>query len=159
MKIELTVNGRAHTVDVEPDMPLLWLLRDELNLKGTKYGCGKAICGTCTVHINGRAVRSCTLPANLVAGAKVTTIEGLAESSVGKAVQQAWIDLDVVQCGWCQPGQCMSAAGLLTEKPTPSDREVDTALNGNLCRCGTYQRIRAATKRASELLATAKDKK
>jgi isoquinoline 1-oxidoreductase alpha subunit len=156
MKISLTVNGRARTIDVDPQMPLLWALRDELELKGTKYGCGRGYCGSCTVHLNGQATRSCTLPVQVADGAKVTTIEGLAESAAGKAVQQAWIDLDVVQCGWCQPGQCMAAAGLLASKPSPKDADIDQALGGNLCRCGTYQRIRAAVKQAGQALAKEK---
>lgn len=141
--MKLTVNGRDHEVDVEPDMPLLWVLRDELRLTGTKYGCGAALCGACTVHIDGMPVRSCVTPVSAVSTA-VTTIEGLATPSALSAVQAAWVDHQVAQCGYCQSGQIMSAAALLREIPAPTDADIDAAMSGNLCRCGTYPRIRAA---------------
>lgn len=152
MTIQLTVNGETREVDADPATPLLWVLREDLELIGTKYGCGRALCGACTVHIDGEAVRSCSRPLRQVAGKAITTIEGLGASRVGQAVQQAWIELDVVQCGYCQPGQCMSAAYLLEHLPAPSDGEIDTAMRGNVCRCGTYPRIRAAIHRAAEIL-------
>ncbi len=148
MKID--VNGQPHEVDVPADMPLLWVLRDVLGLTGTKYGCGVAQCGACTVHVDGQAVRSCATGVAEVQGKKVTTIEGLGAGGL-HPVQRAWIEIDVVQCGWCQPGQIMAAAALLKTKAKPSDGDIDEALSGNLCRCGTYQRIRAAVHRASEL--------
>lgn len=141
--MKLTVNGRDHEVDVEPDMPLLWVLRDELRLTGTKYGCGAALCGACTVHIDGMPVRSCVTPVSAVSTA-VTTIEGLATASALSAVQAAWVDHQVAQCGYCQSGQIMNAAALLREIPAPTDADIDAAMSGNLCRCGTYPRIRAA---------------
>jgi isoquinoline 1-oxidoreductase alpha subunit len=148
--MKLKVNGRQIDVPAPPDMPLLWVLRDLLGLTGTKYGCGVAACGACTVHMNGVAVRSCMLPAGGVAGAEITTIEGLSADG-SHPVQRAWIEADVVQCGYCQPGQIMTCAALLKSNPTPDDREIDEAMSGNLCRCGTYQRIRAAARRAVEL--------
>ena len=148
--MKLRVNGSEHDVPAPDDMPLLWVLRDLLGLTGTKYGCGMAQCGACTVHVDGRAVRSCVLPAAAVKGRSVTTIEGLSAGGL-HAVQRAWIEADVVQCGYCQPGQIMAAAGLLAAKPNPSDADIDAALSANLCRCGTYQRIRAAVHRAAEL--------
>jgi isoquinoline 1-oxidoreductase alpha subunit len=152
MKIDLSVNGRPRSVDVDPTTPLLWVLREDLGLTGTKFGCGRALCGACSVHVDGRVVRSCSLPVEKARGKRVVTIEGLAEASgVGRAVEQAWIELDVVQCGWCQPGQCMAAAGLLTAQPQPTDGDIDEAMSGNLCRCGTYPRIRAAIHRAAAL--------
>jgi isoquinoline 1-oxidoreductase alpha subunit len=148
--MKLKVNGKEHDVAAPEDMPLLWVLRDLLGLTGTKYGCGMAQCGACTVHVDGRAVRSCVLPAAAVGSRAVTTIEGL--SAVGlHPVQRAWIEADVVQCGYCQPGQIMAAAGLLAARPNPTDADIDAALSANLCRCGTYQRIRAAVHRAAEL--------
>jgi isoquinoline 1-oxidoreductase alpha subunit len=138
----LHINNQNYNVDVEPDTPLLWVLRDELNLTGTKYGCGVAQCGACTVHLNGNPVRSCTLPVSAVKG-KITTIEGLSQSGE-HPVQQAWVELDVAQCGYCQAGQIMSAAALLARKPNPTDADIDTAMAGNICRCGTYKRIRKA---------------
>jgi isoquinoline 1-oxidoreductase subunit alpha len=138
----LTINNQTFTVDASPDTPLLWVLRDELELKGTKFGCGKAQCGACTVHLNGAPVRSCSLPISAVKG-KVTTIEGLSPDGT-HALQKAWVELDVPQCGYCQAGQLMSAAALLAKKPNPTDAEIDTAMSGNLCRCGTYTRIRQA---------------
>lgn len=149
-RFELLVNGERRAVDVAPDTPLLWVLRDALGLVGTKFGCGQALCGACTVHVNGRARRSCTLPVAQLGGAAVTTIEGLSPDGT-HPVQRAWMDLDVPQCGWCQAGQIMSAAALLTERPSPTDVEIGGALRGNLCRCGTYQRIRHAVHRAADL--------
>jgi isoquinoline 1-oxidoreductase subunit alpha len=148
--IKLTINGKAQEVEVAGDTPLLWVLRDTLGLTGTKYGCGQALCGACTVHVDGAPVRSCSTPIESVAGKAVTTIEGLsAERS--HPVQQAWIELDVPQCGYCQSGQIMSAAALLAKNPRPSDADIDTAMAGNICRCGTYSRIRKAIHRAAEL--------
>ena len=147
----LHVNGRALQVPAEPDTPLLWVLRDELGLTGTKYGCGVAQCGSCTVHIDGQAVRSCALPATAVGGRQVTTIEGVS-GKVARAVQAAWNRLDVVQCGYCQSGQIMSAVALLTEVPKPTDAQIDAAMTGNLCRCATYLRIRAAIHEAARTL-------
>jgi isoquinoline 1-oxidoreductase subunit alpha len=143
--IRLNVNGRAHELDADPEMPLLWALRDLLGLTGTKYGCGQALCGACTVHLDGEAVRSCVTPLSRAAGAKVTTIEGLDN----RALQDAWCDLAVPQCGFCQAGQLMTAAALLASMPRPSDDEIDHSMAGNLCRCGTYSRIRAAIKRVA----------
>jgi isoquinoline 1-oxidoreductase subunit alpha len=148
--MKLKVNGKEHEVAAPEDMPLLWVLRDLLGLTGTKFGCGMSQCGACTVHVDGRPVRSCVLPASAVGGRAVTTIEGLSAAGL-HPVQRAWIEMDVVQCGYCQPGQIMAAAGLLAAKPDPSDSDIDTALSANLCRCGTYQRIRAAVHRAAEL--------
>lgn len=150
--IALTINGKQHTVDVAPDTPLLWVLRDTIGLTGTKYGCGIALCGACTVHLNGAPVRSCMTPVSAAAGQKVTTIEGL-DSRVGHAVQAAWDKLEVVQCGYCQSGQIMSAVALLSGNHKPSDSDIDSAMAGNLCRCATYQRIRAAIKEAAKKLA------
>jgi isoquinoline 1-oxidoreductase alpha subunit len=146
MNISFNVNGKNQTVDVAPDTPLLWVLRDTLGLTGTKFGCGKALCGACTVHLNGMAIRSCQTPIGSVAGQKVTTIEGLGMNKV----QQAWIALDVPQCGYCQPGQIMSATALLAMNRNPSDADIDAAMSGNICRCGTYPRIRAAIKAAAK---------
>ena len=148
--IALTINGRRQQVDVAPDTPLLWVLRDNLGLTGTKYGCGMALCGACTVHVDGAPVRACVTAASAVAGKKVTTIEGLSARG-DHPVQRAWIEVDVPQCGFCQPGQIMSAAALLAAKPSPSDADIDSAMAGNICRCGTYQRIRTAIHRAATL--------
>ncbi len=148
MTFKLIVNGRSTSVDVPADMPLLWVIRDVLNLRGTKYGCGIAVCGACTVHINGEAAKSCTTPISAVAGRRVTTLEGLS-SDGGHPLQQAWMDVDVSQCGYCQPGQIMSAAALLAKHPNPSDAQIDAAMDGNLCRCGTYLRIRQAIHKAA----------
>jgi isoquinoline 1-oxidoreductase alpha subunit len=148
--MKLTVNGQEHEVAVSDDMPLLWVLRDVLGLTGTKFGCGMAQCGACTVLVDGQAVRSCVRPAAAVAGRKVTTIESLGPDG-DHPVQRAWAETDVVQCGYCQSGQIMAAVALLQAKPDPSDADIDAALSGNLCRCGTYQRIRAAVHRAAEL--------
>jgi isoquinoline 1-oxidoreductase alpha subunit len=140
--LELDVNGRAHRIDVEPEMPLLWALRDHLNLPGTKYGCGISVCGACTVHVDGQAVRSCTLPVAQAVGRKIVTIEGLSQTGLHR-IQQAWIEHEVPQCGYCQPGMVMSAAALLADNPKPTDAEIDAAMS-NLCRCGTYARVRKA---------------
>lgn len=148
MVFKLNVNGKVHTADVDPDTPLLWTLRDTLGILGPKYGCGVAQCGACTVHIDGQPVRSCVTPVSAVQG-KVTTIEGVGSSAVGKKVQAAWSELDVAQCGYCQPGQIMSATALLARNPKPTDADIDAAMSGNICRCATYTRIRAAIKRAS----------
>jgi aerobic-type carbon monoxide dehydrogenase small subunit (CoxS/CutS family) len=145
--ISLEVNGKRHRVEVRPDTPLLWVLREHLHLTGTKFGCGQALCGACTVHIDGRAERSCVTPVGDVEGKRITTIEGLPASH---PVKQAWLAEEVSQCGWCQPGQIMAAAALLQEKPQPSDAEIDRAMAGNLCRCGTYQRIRRAIHTAAK---------
>ncbi|HYM42101.1 MAG TPA: (2Fe-2S)-binding protein [Steroidobacteraceae bacterium] len=148
--IKLNVNGKDLSVDVAADMPLLWVLRDTLGLTGTKYGCGKALCGACTVHLGGEPVRSCVTPVSAVGARKVTTIEGLSPDR-SHPVQRAWIELDVPQCGYCQSGQIMSAAALLARNPQPSDADIDQFMSGNICRCGTYQRIRAAIHRAALL--------
>jgi|SRR6185437_12229360 len=153
----LTVNGISHDIDADADTPLLWVLRDHLSLSGTKYGCGMALCGACTVHVDGVAVRSCVLPLKAVEGKSVTTIEGLSKDR-GHAVQRAWMEIDVPQCGYCQSGQIMSTVALLGNNPTPSDADIDAALAGNICRCGTYVRIRKAVHRASELLREEKSK-
>ena len=150
MAITFTLNGKSQSVDVDPQMPLLWVLRDTLNLTGTKFGCGMALCGACTVHINGEATRSCVTPISAVAGKKITTIEGLSDDG-SHPVQQAWVEIDVPQCGYCQCGQIMSAAALLSKKPNPSDSDIDDFMSGNICRCGTYQRIRRAIHRAAEI--------
>src|SRR5437868_1412370 len=153
MSIKLTVNGRSQTVDVAGDTPLLWVLRDVLDLKGTKYGCGVAYCGACTVHLNGKAVRSCQTAVSAAANAQITTVEGLSTDG-SHPVQQAWIEIDVPQCGYCQAGQMMSASALLSKKASPTDAEIDDFMSGNICRCGTYQRIRKAIHRAAELQST-----
>ena len=150
MPINFTLNGKPQAVDVSPDMPLLWVLRDTLNMTGTKFGCGMALCGACTVHINGEATRSCITPVSTVSGKKVTTIEGLSADAT-HPVQQAWIAEDVPQCGYCQSGQIMSAVALLTKKSNPTDADIDDAMSGNICRCGTYQRIRKAIHRAATI--------
>jgi len=147
--VRLTVNGQSRELDVEPEMPLLWALRDELGITGPKYGCGMAICGACTVHVDGKPVRSCSMPVGNVTGA-VTTIEGLGTPEALHAVQQAWIDLQVAQCGYCQSGQIMTAAAFLSTKRNPTDDEIDNAMSANLCRCGTYPRIRAAVRKAAD---------
>ncbi|WP_440225226.1 (2Fe-2S)-binding protein [Dokdonella sp. MW10] len=149
--MKLEVNGRPHEVDAPDDMPLLWVLRDLLGMTGTKFGCGMAQCGACTVHVDGQPMRSCVTPASAVAGKPITTIEGLAPEGGLHAVQRAWIELDVVQCGYCQSGQVLAAAALIKAKPKPTDEDIDAAMAGNICRCGTYQRIRAAVHRAAEL--------
>jgi isoquinoline 1-oxidoreductase alpha subunit len=148
MKTSFIVNGKSTSVDVAPDTPLLWVLRDTLGMTGTKFGCGKALCGACTVHLNGQAVRSCQTPIGSVAGQKITTIEGLGGNH---KVQKAWVALDVPQCGYCQPGQMMSASALLASNKNPSDADIDAFMSGNICRCGTYPRIRAAIKQAAKM--------
>ena len=152
MAYDLTVNGQAVTVDVPAETPLLWVIRDILDLKGTKYGCGMALCGCCTVHIDGEATRSCTTAISAAAGKKITTLEGLSEDGT-HPVQLAWEEIDVPQCGYCQAGQIMSAAALLAKHPRPTDAEIDAAMDGNICRCGTYLRIRKAIHRAAEIRA------
>jgi len=151
MPVNLNVNGQSRRVEADPETPLLWVLREDLGLTGTKYGCGVAQCGACTVHVDGETRRSCVTPVSAVAGRQVTTIEGL-KSRTAKAVQQAWVELDVVQCGYCQSGQIMSATILLERNPKPSDTDIDEAMAGNICRCATYHRIRAAIHAASERL-------
>jgi isoquinoline 1-oxidoreductase subunit alpha len=146
---QLTINGQKHSVDAPDDMPLLWVLRDILGLTGTKFGCGIAQCGACTVHLDGKPVRSCLLPVSAAVGRPVTTIEGIGATEVGARVQKAWLDLEVVQCGYCQSGQIMSAVALLSATPRPDDSDINAAMAGNICRCGTYVRIRAAIKRAA----------
>ena len=152
----INVNGKTHTVDVAGDMPLLWVLRDKVGLKGTKFGCGVASCGACTVHLDGQVTRACVTPISSVGGKRVTTIEGLAESKVGQALQKAWLDVDVMQCGYCQAGQLMAATALLTSTPQPNDKQIDDAMSGNACRCGTYVRIREAIKHAANSVAGGK---
>jgi isoquinoline 1-oxidoreductase subunit alpha len=148
--ITLHINGAQRTVDADPDMPLLWVLRDLLGLTGTKFGCGIAQCGACTVHLDGQAVRSCVLPIGTVGERAITTIEAIGKTPTGASVQKAWLELEVVQCGYCQSGQIMSAAALLASTPNPDDGAIDAAMDGNICRCGTYGRIRAAIKRAAQ---------
>ena len=150
--IRLKINGATYKLHVDPDTPLLWAIRDAAGLTGTKYGCGRALCGACTVHIDGRSTRSCITPVSAIAGQSITTIEGL-DSKAATAVQSAWRQLDVVQCGYCQSGQIMSAIALLTDNPNPSDEHIDAAMSGNICRCATYARIRAAIKLAAKNLA------
>jgi len=147
-EFNVTINGKNHKIDVDPSTPLLWVLRDHLKMVGTKYGCGIAQCGACTVHFNGTAVRSCQLPISAAADNKITTIEGLSENG-DHPVQKAWLEHDVPQCGYCQAGQIMSASALLKRNPTPSDKDIENAMSGNICRCGTYTRIKAAIKSAS----------
>jgi isoquinoline 1-oxidoreductase subunit alpha len=151
MMYRIQVNGTERQVDVDSDTPLLWVLRDELDLKGAKFGCGMGLCGACTVHLNGTPVRSCVTPVSAVGDRAVTTVEGIGNSPVGQKVQQAWLEHDVMQCGYCQAGQIMSATALLNRKPQPSDQDIDAAMSGNLCRCCTYTRIRAAIKHAAGL--------
>jgi isoquinoline 1-oxidoreductase alpha subunit len=154
--ISFNLNGKTTEVDVDPGTPLLWVIRDHLHLTGTKYGCGISQCGACTVHLDGKAIRSCVTPVSTVDGIHITTIEGLVESTLGKAVQSAWLEVDVPQCGYCQSGQIMAATALLNENPHPSDAEITAAMDGNLCRCGTYNRIRAAIHKAAEQTGDAK---
>ena len=149
MPFTINVNGTRHSVDVEGDTPLLWVLRDVLGMTGTKFGCGAALCGACTVHVDGAATRSCVTTIDSIANSAVTTIEAIGQTPEGKALQQAWLDLQVVQCGYCQSGQIMSAAALLAATPNPDDADIDAAMAGNICRCGTYVRIRAAIKQAA----------
>ena len=154
--ISFTINGKATKVDADPSTPLLWVIRDHLKLTGTKYGCGIAQCGACTVHLDGSAIRSCSTPVSAASGRHVTTIEGLAETALGKTVQTAWQDVDVPQCGYCQSGQIMAATALLSENPHPSEAQISAAMDGNLCRCGTYNRIRSAIQKAAAQLGEAK---
>lgn len=156
MAYTLNVNGQTHTVDVEGDMPLLWVVRDKIGLKGTKFGCGVSSCGACTVHIDGQPARSCVTPVSSAVGKRINTIESVQETPVGQAVQKAWLDVDVLQCGYCQAGQIMSATALLTTNSAPSDADIDAAMAGNACRCGTYKRIRQAIKTAAGVDATDK---
>ncbi len=151
--IKLTINGKSVEIDVDPETPLLWVLRDSIGLTGTKYGCGMALCGACTVHLNGEPIRSCVTPVSSVSEQSITTIEGLSTDR-SHPVQKAWIEIDVPQCGYCQSGQIMSAVALLAKTPQPTDVEIDAAMSGNICRCGTYQRIRKAIHRASEIAKT-----
>lgn len=151
--ITLNVNGKEHALDVTDDTPILWALRDVIGLTGTKFGCGKALCGACTIHLDGQATRSCITPVSLASGKKITTIESISETEVGRRVQEAWLALDVVQCGYCQSGQIMSASALLAQTPNPSDEDIDNAMSGNICRCGTYPRIKAAIKNAAKVKA------
>ncbi len=150
--IALDVNGKTIEVDADPDTPLLWVLRDHLGMTGTKFGCGAALCGACTVHVDGRAVRSCVTPVRRAAGTSISTIEGMAASRVGRVVQQAWLKVDVPQCGYCQSGQIMSAVALLEKNPAPTDADIDAAMDGNLCRCGTYNQVREAIHEAAAAL-------
>jgi len=152
MAISLSINGRSHSVDVDPETPLLWVIRDSIGLTGTKFGCGISQCGACTVHIDGQATRSCVMPASQAVGKKITTIEGLANNGKLHAVQQAWVEVGVPQCGYCQSGQLMSAAALLERRKNPTNGEIDSAMAGNICRCGTYLRIREGIHRAAKLL-------
>jgi isoquinoline 1-oxidoreductase subunit alpha len=154
--ISFNLNGKTTKVDVDPSTPLLWVLRDHLHLTGTKYGCGISQCGACTVHLDGRAIRSCVTPVSTASGKQITTIEGLAETTLGKTVQAAWQEVDVPQCGYCQSGQIMSATALLKENPHPNESQISAAMEGNLCRCGTYNRIRSAIQKAAEQLGEAK---
>jgi len=151
--INLNINGKTYQVDAAPETPLLWVIREHVKLTGTKYGCGIAQCGACTVHIDGEATRSCQVPAKDAAGKKITTIEAVGKTKAGRAVQEAWVAEDVPQCGYCQSGHIMAAAALLSANPKPSEGDIDAAMNGNLCRCGTYQRIRKAVHRAADVLA------
>jgi len=151
--ISLDVNGKKYDMEVSPDVPLLWVIREHLGFTGTKYGCGISVCGACTVHVNGEAIRSCITPVSSVVGKKIVTIEGIGMTRVGKAIQDAWIADDVPQCGYCQSGQIMSAVALLGKNPKPSDADIDDAMSGILCRCGTYQRIRRAIHRAGRMMA------
>ena len=150
MSYVINVNGKNHTVDVDGDMPLLWVIRDELKMSGTKFGCGMALCGACTVHLDGAPIRSCVTPIASVGKARITTIEAVNATPAGQKIQAAWIEHDVPQCGYCQSGQVMSAAALLASKPDPSDQDIDDAMSGNICRCGTYPRIHAAIKSAAK---------
>jgi isoquinoline 1-oxidoreductase subunit alpha len=152
--IHFSLNGKPTTLDVNPDMPLLWALRDNLNMTGTKFGCGMALCGACTVHVNGEATRSCITPVSSLAGKKVTTIEGLSLDGHSHPVQKAWIEIDVPQCGYCQSGQIMTAAAFLAKTPNPTDAQIDDAMSGNVCRCGTYNQIRKAIRSAAKIQAS-----
>jgi isoquinoline 1-oxidoreductase subunit alpha len=150
MPFEIKINGTDHTVDVDSDIPLLWVLRDVLGMTGTKFGCGMALCGACTVHFNGAPVRSCVFPVGSIGDAEITTIEAIGVTPAGQKIQKAWLDLEVIQCGYCQPGQIMSASALIASNPNPTDADIDAAMAGNICRCGTYLRIREAIKQAAQ---------
>ena len=152
--VSLKINGQEHQLDVPDDMPLLWVLRDVVGMTGTKFGCGTSLCGACTVHVDNEPTRSCVTPVSAISGKNVTTIEAIGDTPAGRQVQQAWLDLEVVQCGYCQSGQIMSAAALLARNPNPSDEDIDAAMTGNICRCGTYPRIRAAIKKAAQSKST-----
>jgi isoquinoline 1-oxidoreductase subunit alpha len=154
--VTLKINGKSHKVDAEPEMPLLWVLRDLLGMNGTKFGCGVALCGACTVHLDGIPRRSCVMPVSAAVGHAITTIEAIGATDAGKRVQNAWLDLEVVQCGYCQSGQIMAAAALLAKIPAPTDGDIDQAMSGNICRCGTYPRIREAIKQAAAKTTTAR---
>src|ERR1700737_2161227 len=154
--LTLKINGKSHAIDASPDMPLLWVLRDLLGMNGTKFGCGVALCGACTVDIDGMPRRACVMPVEAAIGHEITTIEGIGDTPAGRKIQQAWLDLEVVQCGYCQSGQIMAAAALLAKIPAPTDTDIDQAMSGNICRCGTYQRIREAIKHAAHAPATEK---
>jgi isoquinoline 1-oxidoreductase alpha subunit len=156
MAYTIKVNGVPHSVDVDDDTPLLWVLRDVLGMTGTKFGCGMALCGACTIHIDGKPVRSCITPISAAAGKRITTIEAIGATAAGRKIQQAWIELEVPQCGYCQSGQIMSATALLAAKPNPTDSDIDAAMSGNICRCGTYARIRAGIKHAAHGAVNAK---
>ena len=157
MTLSLRVNAATYSVKVDEDTPTLWVLRDVLGLTGTKFGCGLGLCGACTIHLDGKPVRSCVTPVSAVVGKHIATIEGVGATAIGRNVQKTWIELEVPQCGYCQSGQIMSAVALLTDKPKPTDEDVDNAMSGNICRCGTYPRIRAGIKRAASLAAKAKE--
>jgi len=157
MAFTITINGKTHSVDVDDDTPMLWVVRDVLGMTGTKFGCGRALCGACTIHVDGKPVRSCITPVSAVTGKRVTTIEAIGATAAGKNIQQAWIELEVPQCGYCQSGQIMSATALLAANPKPSDADIDAAMSGNICRCGTYMRIRDGIKHAAR--AATSDKK
>jgi isoquinoline 1-oxidoreductase subunit alpha len=154
VQFTIRINGKALKVEADPEMPLLWVLRDLLDMKGTKFGCGRSFCGACTVHLNGAPVRSCVTPVSSVGSASITTIEGVAATALGRSVQSAWLAVDVVQCGYCQAGQIMSASALLAKNPKPTDADIDKAMSGNICRCATYTRIRAAIKQAAGMPTT-----
>jgi isoquinoline 1-oxidoreductase alpha subunit len=156
MAFNINVNGTAHRIDVDNDTPLLWVLRDVLGMTGTKFGCGRALCGACTIHIDGQPMRSCITPVSAAAGKRITTIEAIGATAAGKRIQQAWVELEVPQCGYCQSGQIMSATALLALKPNPTDSDIDDAMSGNICRCGTYVRIREGIKHAAQALADGK---
>ena len=151
MAFTIRVNGKTHSVDVDDDTPMLWVLRDVLGMNGTKFGCGLGLCGACTIHLDGKPVRSCITPVSAVAGKRITTIEAIGGTAAGQKIQQAWLELEVPQCGYCQSGQIMSAAALLATNPNPTDSDIDGAMSGNICRCGTYVRIRAGIKRAAQV--------
>ncbi len=156
MAFAIRVNGNTRSVDVDDDTPLLWVLRDVLGMTGTKFGCGLGLCGACTIHLDGQAVRSCITPISAAAGKRITTIEAIGATPAGRKIQQAWIELDVPQCGYCQSGQIMSASALLATKPKPTDSDIDAAMSGNICRCGTYLRIREGIKHAAQVVASDK---